>query len=316
MQQLPHFQEITLDANGQIGTFPFSIWTYRLDRTKLHHHDFAELSFVIEGDGTETVNGHSHPLQPGTVTFIPPHQLHAFESIAAKPTLKYCVIFDLGLLSGTPLLSSQYSRLLQFGNRLPSAATLSPEQSEKMKAVMECMLWEYKHEEVGKTSFLVTKLSEALLLLLRSHVHAYGAGDADRKWHDADEDRAKQPKPGVAQPKGTMQGDLVDAVSYIHRHYHERLKLDMLAERYKISVPHFSRRFKELTGSNFLDYLHTLRTRSAVSLLLSTDIPVTDIPAETGFESFRTFTRVFKGQTGLTPSEYRNKHRLARAAME
>lgn len=320
MTHFPYYQDIVLDTRGQQGKFPFAIWTYALEGSYLHHHDFAELSFVIEGHGTQTVGGVTYPLLPGTVTFLPPHQLHQFQRNPDSSLVrKYCIIFDTRLLSGTPLTSGHYNALLQFGNRVPPYVCLSAEQSVRMKHIMDDMLWENNHSEIGRSSLILAKLTEVLLLLLRAHTGEYGEGlaketEAERAAaSDGGSVPAKQDS--LAQQEKRQDGrtgsadDMRDAVQYVHLHYTESLKLEQLAGRYGISPPYFSRSFKKRTGQSFLGYLHTLRIRSAISLLVSTDVQVSDVPSEVGFDSLRTFTRVFKAHTGMTPSEYRTAHR-------
>ncbi|WP_409345689.1 helix-turn-helix domain-containing protein [Paenibacillus sp. MBLB4367] len=317
MAQFPYYQEIVLDTNGGQRKFPFMIWTYGLERSALHHHDFAELSFVLEGRGMQTVGGVNYPLLPGTLTFVPPHQLHKFQSDPGSPDIrKYCLIFDVGLLSGTPLSSSHYRYLLQFGSHGPPYVRLNAEQKERMNRIMDEMLWENEHSEIGRTSFLLAKLTEVLLLLIRAHTRSNAEDEAALEAFSGDVRKTLPPANDAFQPLEEQQGapigpadDMRGVVEYVHLHYKESLKQDQLAGRYGISPPYFSRSFKKQTGQSFLGYLHALRIRSAISLLVSTDMTVTDLPAEVGFESFRTFTRVFKMHTGMTPTEYRNAHR-------
>ncbi|GGD47348.1 AraC family transcriptional regulator [Paenibacillus nasutitermitis] len=315
MAQYPLYQEIILDTNGQQRKFPFMIWTYLTERSELHHHNFAELSFAIEGRGSQTVGGIKYPLLPGTVTFIPPHQLHHFHSDPGSTGIrKYCIIFDIALLSGTPLTSGHYNFLLQFGNQAPPAVTLNTEQTTRMKQLMDDMLWENDHTEIGRTSLILAKLTEVLLLLLRVHFQTYGEEHA-KLAEDAVAGNTLVQKDTIQQSEKQHKGSsgsidtMRDVIQYVHLHYIDSLKLEQLASRYGISPPYFSRSFKKRTGQSFLHYLHALRVRSAISLLISTDLAVTDLPPEVGFDSFRTFTRVFKAHTGMTPSEYRTAQR-------
>jgi transcriptional regulator GlxA family with amidase domain len=71
-------------------------------------------------------------------------------------------------------------------------------------------------------------------------------------------------------------------------------------------MPYISRLFKDHVGQSFLTYLHGLRIKSAASLLISTEMPIADISTEVGFESYRTFLRVFREIRGQTPSDYRD----------
>src|SRR5690606_32673826 len=94
-------------------------------------------------------------------------------------------------------------------------------------------------------------------------------------------------------------------LQYLHVHYQEDLSLESISRQFRVSPPYISRLFKEHVGQSFLTYLHELRIKSAASLLISTDMSISDIATEVGFESYRTFLRVFRDIRGQTPSEFR-----------
>ena len=60
---------------------------------------------------------------------------------------------------------------------------------------------------------------------------------------------------------------------------------------------------------NFREYLNRIRLEYAVQLIRTTDKPLMQIGAEAGFESQRSFNRVFADILGTQPKEFRN-HRL------
>jgi transcriptional regulator GlxA family with amidase domain len=78
---------------------------------------------------------------------------------------------------------------------------------------------------------------------------------------------------------------------------------------YHKSSPYLSRIFKNHMGQSFQDYLNALRVNRACTLLVTSDITITDVAIESGFEHFRTFSRVFKEVKGLTPKEYRSSNK-------
>lgn len=67
----------------------------------------------------------------------------------------------------------------------------------------------------------------------------------------------------------------------------------------------FSRAFRRLTGMNFSDYSRSVRVWRARTLLSETEIPITDICFEAGFNNLSNFNRYFRMETGLTPRAYR-----------
>jgi transcriptional regulator GlxA family with amidase domain len=65
------------------------------------------------------------------------------------------------------------------------------------------------------------------------------------------------------------------------------------------------RRFKAATGGPLIEYLQNLRVEEAKRLLETSDLPVDEISADTGYSDASFFRRLFKRLTGLTPSGYR-----------
>ena len=100
----------------------------------------------------------------------------------------------------------------------------------------------------------------------------------------------------------------VSLLTFIDANYQEDLSLEQAADYIGFSKYHFSRLFKLHTNTTFYDYLSHKRVQAAQSLL-ATDIPITDIAFQTGFNNLTTFCRCFKKCTNCSPTEYRNKFR-------
>ena len=67
----------------------------------------------------------------------------------------------------------------------------------------------------------------------------------------------------------------------------------------------FARKFKELLGTSFFDYLTRLRMRAARELLVTTDMQVAIIGEKVGYQSELSFVKAFKKLHGHTPRAYR-----------
>ena len=105
-------------------------------------------------------------------------------------------------------------------------------------------------------------------------------------------------------------GDLVyRCVEYIAAHFREPLTLTGVARDLYVSPYTLSRLFSGLFHTNFNGYVNNTRTQYACSLLLYTARPITDIWMESGFESQRTFNRVFQDIMRMSPREYRSRNR-------
>ena len=76
------------------------------------------------------------------------------------------------------------------------------------------------------------------------------------------------------------------------------------------------RRFKIATDSSLIDHLQNLRVEEAKRLLEAAEMPVDEISFDVGYEDPSFFRRLFKRQTGLTPSQYRRMFKPVLAASE
>lgn len=86
----------------------------------------------------------------------------------------------------------------------------------------------------------------------------------------------------------------------------EGVTLEQLAKEFGYSEYHFSRKFREVSGMQFRDYLRFRRLAFALKQLRDTQDSILDIALDHGFSSNEAFTRAFKDAYGLTPSEYRH----------
>lgn len=94
-------------------------------------------------------------------------------------------------------------------------------------------------------------------------------------------------------------------LAYLGGHYRENVSLDDLANAMGVSRFHISHMFATKFGIGFKEYLNNLRIECAKGLLRSTDIPISEVSLNSGFENQRTFNRVFSESTGISPRDYR-----------
>lgn len=81
------------------------------------------------------------------------------------------------------------------------------------------------------------------------------------------------------------------------------------AEHFEMTLPAFSKFFKDHTGQNVMDYTIHLRIERAKELLRTTELPLKEISEAVGYYNISSFTRRFKLNQGITPSEYRKAHK-------
>ena len=104
-------------------------------------------------------------------------------------------------------------------------------------------------------------------------------------------------------------GAMQKAIDYIKRKYALHLTLEEVADHAGYTPAYFSRIFREDTGMTFKEYLNELRIEKSRSLLLNSDLSITEISAMLGFNDQSYFCKIFKRITGVTPDRYRKRSR-------
>lgn len=91
----------------------------------------------------------------------------------------------------------------------------------------------------------------------------------------------------------------------IRHHDNEALTLNILSRKLGYSEFHVSRKFKEISGMQFKDYLRLRRLAFALKEVRDEKRGFLDIALDYGFSSHEAFTRAFKAAYSVTPGEYR-----------
>lgn len=91
----------------------------------------------------------------------------------------------------------------------------------------------------------------------------------------------------------------------IHSHIFEDLKLEDLAMFSGLSLSSFKRKFKSIFGTSPTKYIRSKRLANAALLLKTTDLRVSDIAYDSGFNDIGYFSKSFHAAYDLSPSDYR-----------
>ena len=101
----------------------------------------------------------------------------------------------------------------------------------------------------------------------------------------------------------------IDVANYVRHHLSEPISVEKMAGEFFLSRPYLSSRFRQETGQTLTDFILKEKTEEAKRLLRYSDRPLSAVSAYLGFSSHGHFSRVFKKYAGMTPGEYREKHR-------
>jgi len=190
------------------------------------------------------------------------------------------------------LLLCGYCRFEAAGNdvllrALPDFVLMRSEELAQwpwLQRTLEHLAAEYMSAAPG-SQFTVNKLTEVLLVqLLRADFGRSGDSGLIAALQD----------PRIAS-----------ALTAVHKNPEHAWTIETAAREATLSRSGFARKFKDLLGLGFFDYLTRLRMRRARELLKTSNLAVSRIAEQVGYQSDLSFVKAFKRLHGQTPRAYR-----------
>ncbi|MBR6890059.1 MAG: helix-turn-helix transcriptional regulator, partial [Clostridia bacterium] len=118
------------------------------------------------------------------------------------------------------------------------------------------------------------------------------------------------------QTQDQLSAKLEAVTHYISANYYDQnLSVQMLADRFGLSLPYLSREFKNSKGIGVLNYINQYRIDKAKEILLhDEDATLADVAQRVGYSSSQTLIRIFKRYAGVTPGQFREAGKNAHGA--
>ncbi len=116
-------------------------------------------------------------------------------------------------------------------------------------------------------------------------------------------------------PPERNETDLVREFNFlVEQHFRNKHSVADYAELLHKSPKTISNIFSKMDSKSPLKYIHERIALEARRMLFYTDKPVKEIAYQLGFEDIQAFSRFFKKQEGISPSEYKEKGELGTIA--
>lgn len=96
-------------------------------------------------------------------------------------------------------------------------------------------------------------------------------------------------------------------VAYLQQNFDQPLSLQKIAQEIGISRNYLVRNFHQELGISPWEYLNRYRVKEAKRLLETSDLSITEVAAQIGFDDPAYFSRIFRSHSGQSPKEYRNR---------
>lgn len=246
-----------------------------------HYHNFYEIFYLASGSCRFLLKDSVYQLEKGDLVFISPGELH--HSLYYSGTT--CEIVTLYFKSDYV----EYALFRKwFSENMPSdfhsfMGSVPSLYLEDFNALLNRMLSEGLHIDEYSNTFLACYLQELLLLLMRHSV-------------------MNESEPELLNSR---DADILLATKYIYKNFRQPLTLEEVSSVSSLSPTYFSKKFKQVTGMGFKEYLNFVRLKHAQTALLTTSNSITDIALEYGFNDSNYFKDLFKKVYGKSPREFR-----------
>ncbi len=251
----------------------------------MHWHDEIEVTFVNEGELVLFINSKQFSVPKGEAVIINSGDCHYGLPSSADTT---SIVFSPSLLGGT---ASSEKLIADVKRRLSVASKTTENWKEEDKAYLFSILSELEGipDDIFSRELLVRSALFRLVAFITDERHNPLIGETEI----VELSKAKE--------------RISKVFRFIEEHYQDPISLPDAAAAAGYVPTYFSRVFKNCTGMTFYDYLTVFRVRKAEINLLSSNDSIARIASISGFSSVKTFDRVFKEQTGISPLKFRKR---------
>ena len=236
-----------------------------------HIHEAIEMVYITKGTLELGIGQELYHMEKGDFAVVFPNVIHHYQVFETGENKALYMLIS-------PKLIPNYMDELQ--RMCPESPVICKEylHTDILKAVKSLI-------DVEKTN---TRLVQAYVQMIFAHIFSQ-LEMVDKEAIGAD--------------------DLIyKSVEYVAKNFREKISLDKMAFDLGVSKYVLSRLFSKTFHCNFTAYINGVRLNYAIFMMDGTKESITNICYECGFESQRTFNRVFKNRYRLSPREYRTKN--------
>ena len=260
---------------------------YGRDIEILHFHNYLEIGYCYDGEGTLILDDREYPYFGNTFSVIPPNYPHNTISGPEKNSLsfwEYLFVDAEGFLRDVcqdkPRLAQDLLKRLY-----KEAHFLTFEGNPVLGSLIQDIIHELRFQD----EYYRTKL-KGLLMTMFVEIARLSHGDLTQRL--IEEDKSSQAK-------------ISNALHYIGKHYGEPIHIETLARQCSLSETHFRRIFRDVMNMAPMEYVNFVRIQTACSLMERTDASIEEIAMKAGFISLSTFNRNFRKIMQMSPHQWR-----------
>lgn len=252
-----------------------------------------EIILVTGGECKITIEGKPYICRENDVVFIRPGVLHSFE-VSEKgefyqPHIHFDAVYDENsikrVISYKPRdkMNEEERELIaeDVFSDIPVPDVFTPYDIKRFARTFFDIIDIYQNKQDNYELSYKSKMLELLSMILKQF---------DTK---------------TVCKNNSISDTVVSVKSYIDNNYMTAITLDSLSKQFYINKYTMLRRFKEIYKINIMSYYRSLRIEYAKNALKNTNISVYALAEKLSFTDIYSFSRFFKNETYLAPTEYR-----------
>lgn len=255
-----------------------------------HQHAFLEMAYITGGRGLHTLDGAEMEVEKGDYFIVNYGTEHAYQTIGGQPFELVNILFQPDLIDKSLAGCRSFQDLINHYLIQVSPSALERPPADVMYRDADGTIYE-----------LVCKIREEFegrapgyIALIRCHII---------------EIIVKTMRTICKSGESFSGGSMDEVKAYLDDRYMEAVTLTETARRFGFSPAYLSRRFKQETGSGFMEYLHQRRMLQSGRMLANTDMKVGEVAELAGYADVKFFTSLFKKHWGMTPGEFKKAYK-------
>lgn len=249
-----------------------------------HFHPEIELVYVNKGQGKRHIGNHLSYFNNSQLILLGsnlPH--HGFTDRLTSNGSETLIQFKPDFLGETFFKIPEMQNIVQLFERGKKGILFKPETKKVVGPKMEDLINYNGFERIVKLLEILNDLAIS---------EDYSLLNADGYAFET-------------KPQDSAKIDII--YKHINANFKNHISLEEMADLVSMTVPAFCRYFKKATGKTFTKLVNEYRVVHATKLLSESQMTITDICFECGFNNFSHFNKLFNEFTGKSASTYRNK---------
>lgn len=248
-----------------------------------------ELELVVFSKGSMIIGDTEYPISKGDIVFRKPGQY----TQGIMPY--YCYLICMDMLGNTGKTASSYDIYSEqdyqniYVNPVIDAipAISHPPHIERYHHLFDSILKEFISPTQGSELILKANVLNIIYQLYQDSINPFISSTI---------------------PSSPHYSSIKRAIDFIEKNSEKKIVLSDLSKLSNLSPNHFHRIFTQTMGMTPNTYITKVKLNRAKELLIRTDLQISEISVQCGFENIPYFSFLFKKQTNLSPGEFRKSH--------